>query len=305
MINRYIYKETVWVDIINPTESEVTTIAQEFNIQQAIARELTSPSVKSRTELHKDYIYLILHFPAFKHTHGSDSRQEVDFIIGKNFLITARYETIDAMEKFVKVVEVNNILDRGFPEDCTGILFFGIVQEIYQSLFNELEYIESWLMKIEEGIFAGEEKQMVLALSQASRNLLNFKKATDFHQEVLNSLDTYGRRLFQDDHFTYHIHRILDEYTKVRDALQNNMEFVAELRETNNSLLSTKENEIMKTLTIMAFVTFPLTLIATIFSMDTRDNPIVGMPHDFWIVLGIMLCAMIVFFGFFKYKKWF
>jgi len=304
MINRYTYKETVWVDIINPSSDDIEAVQKEFDIAASTVHELISPSYKSRVDTHKHYLYLILHFPIFKHRRGEDTKQEVDFIIGENFLITARYETIEAMDKFAKIIEVNSILDRKHPEGSTGIVFFGIMEEIYQSLFHELEYIENKLIKIEEGIFSHHEKEMVFALSEVSRSLLNFKKATDFHQEVLVSLDFFGKKLF-DDHFSNHVRRILDEYTKIHRGIKNNMEFVTELRETNNSILSTKENEIMKTLTIMAFVTFPLSLMAAMFSMGTKFTPILGHAYDFWIILSLMIGATCLFFVFFKYKKWF
>jgi magnesium transporter len=306
MINRYTHKEITWIDLVQPTAEEVKTISDEFSIYPTVANELTSPSVKSRIELYKNYIYLILHFPVFKHSHSAETKQEVDFIIGENFVITARYDTIDAIEKYAKVFEVSSILERDMSDSGTGAggVFFGIVKEIYQSLFYELEYIENWLSKTEEDIFHGKEREMVIALSEISRTLLNFKKSTDFHREVLESLDIFGRKVF-DDHFSYHARRILDEYHKVQSTLRNNLEFVAELRETNNSLLSTKQNEIMKTLTIMAFTTFPLTLLAAIFSMETVSTPLLGHPYDFWIIIGGMATATIIFFSFFKYKKWF
>ncbi len=304
MIERHEHEGVVWVDLIHPSEEEVSAISEEFSLHRAVTHELTSPSVKSRVEMHKDSLYLILHFPAFKHSHTDNTKQEVDFVIGKNFLITARYDTIDALDKFSKVVEVHSILDRGLGENPVGTIFFGIVQEIYQSLFNELEYIENSLGKIEDGIFSGKEREMVVSLSELSRVLLNFKKSTDSHKEVLLSLDMFGKKLF-DEHFSYSVRKILEEYFKVEDSIKNNLAFVVELRETNNSLLSTKQNETMKTLTIMAFVTFPLTLIAAIFSMDTVNNPIVGHPLDFWIVVGIMVFATMCFFAFFKYKNWF
>lgn len=304
MLHRHTQKGVVWVDLTHPTQEEIKEVSEEFSLSPGVIHELTSPSVKSRVELHKNYIYLILHFPVFKHSHSNDSKQEIDFIIGKDFLITARYDTIDALDKFSKVIEVNSILDRGFGENATGTIFFGIIQEIYQSLFNELTYVENSLTKAEHGIFNGQEREMVVALSELSRILLNFKKSTDFHKEVLLSLQTFGEKIF-DEHFSYSVHQILEEYYKVENSIKNNMSFVVELRETNNSLLSTKQNEIMKTLTIMAFVTFPLTLIATVFSMDTVNNPIVGHPLDFWIVIGIMVFATLCFFVFFKTKKWF
>ena len=231
-------------------------------------------------------------------------RQEVDFIVGKNFVITVRYDTVDAIDKFAKIIEVNSILDRGIEENCTTLLFFGIVGQIYQSLANELDYIESRISIIEQAIFAGREKDMVFALSEVGRNLLNFKKSTDFHNELLSSLENFGRTIF-DEHFSYHTRKIQDEFAKIKNLLSTNIESIRELRETNDSILSTKQNETMKTLTIMAFVTFPLTLVAAIFSMDTKYTPIVGMQNDFWIVMSIIVFAGLCMFGFFKYKKWF
>ncbi len=54
----------------------------------------------------------------------------------------------------------------------------------------------------------------------------------------------------------------------------------------------------------MAFVTFPLSLFASIFGMNTVATPILGHRLDFWIIVGFMLSAAVVFFSYFKYKKW-
>ena len=69
-------------------------------------------------------------------------------------------------------------------------------------------------------------------------------------------------------------------------------------------MVSTKQNEVMKGLAIMAFVTFPLSLIATIFGMNTHYLPIVGMRGDFWVIIGAMLFLTACFFWYFKRKRW-
>jgi magnesium transporter len=69
-------------------------------------------------------------------------------------------------------------------------------------------------------------------------------------------------------------------------------------------MLSTKQNEIMKIFTILAFVTLPLSLIAAVFGMNTTFIPIVGLPNDFWIIIGIMIITSLAMFAYFKYKKW-
>ena len=81
-------------------------------------------------------------------------------------------------------------------------------------------------------------------------------------------------------------------------------EYLKELRETNNSLLTTKQNEIMKILTVTNFIFLPLALIAGIFGMNSKSTPIINMPHDFYIILGIMGGLMVTMFSYFKWKKW-
>ena len=120
---------------------------------------------------------------------------------------------------------------------------------------------------------------------------------------LLTSLSEAGRVFFGND-FSNHLNSILGEYFRIKNSMSVHNDTLYELRETNNSLLSTKQNEVMKVLTIMAFVTFPLSLIASIFGMNTKNIPIVGGAFDFWIVMGIMGFAAFMMFIFFKKRNW-
>lgn len=303
MVTRYTHKQLTWVDLESPTQEEVRSIMGEFHLNPLVAEELLSPTLKPKVETYDNCIYLILHFPASKHSHGENKNQEVDFIIGKNFLITTRYDTIDPIHKFSKVFEVNSILDRSDMGQHAGYLFFYMIQKLYRALSHELEYIETSIDYIEEQIFNSRERDMVMELSRVSRKLLDFKQALSAHKDTLGSFEFAGKQFFGDA-FSYHLRTIIGEYYKVENSVRFHLETAAELRETNNSLLSTKQNEIMKVLTVMAFVTFPLTMIAAIFGMNTKILPIVGQPNDFWIIIAIMVTIAVLFFLFFKYKKW-
>lgn len=304
MITRHRHKELIWIDLESPTKDEVREIMEEYDVNPLAAEELLSPTRRPKVEVFKDFIFLILHFPAFKHSHLKESaNQEVDFIIGHKFLITTRYDTIDPLHKFSKVFEVNSILDRSDIGDHAGYLFFYMIKKLYKSVNHELHFINDKLDEIEEKIFKGYEREMVLELSKVSRQLINFKQETSLHKEVLESFDSAGRHFFGPG-FIYHSKAIVGEYYKTQHGINALFHALTEIRETNNSLLTTKQNEIMKVLTVMAFVTFPLSVVASIFGMNTDILPIVGMPNDFWIIMGIMGAITVAFFLFFKYKKW-
>ena len=301
MLTRYAQHNLTWVDLVAPTPQEVRALMDEFGIDPVISEELLAPSSKSKAERRGEHLYLVLHFPTLRSLSGRPEA-EIDFVVGKHFLITTRYANIDPLHSFAKAFEVNSVLGRGEAEHG-GALFVGMVRDLYHSLLAESDRLHERLNEIEDRIFSGREREMVTHISAAGRMIHDFRRTLEPHVLMLQSLEPQGERIFGAG-FGYRIRTAIGELERVRHTLEHLREWLMELRETNNSLLSTKQNDIMKNLTVMAFITFPLTLFSSLFAIDAKHKPIVGMAYDFWIILGIMLCTALGFFVFFKHKKW-
>ncbi len=306
MITRQEYGELVWVDLVSPTHDEVRSVMEEFSIDPLIADELLVPSVRNNVDARDDYFYVVLHFPAFRDSKPhrvSTTSLELDFVVGKKWIITTRYVEADPLHQFSKLFETETMLDKSNISEHAGFVFYYMINELYKTLYDELSHIASRLDYAEERIFLGEEKKMVIVLSKISRDILNYAQALEGHDEMLRSLETPGVALFGYK-YARNLRSVLGEYSRLANAIKSSKESVIELRETNNSLLTTKQNEITKIFTIMAFVTFPLSLFASLFGMNTVTTPILGHKWDFWIIIGIMFSAAVLFFSYFKYKKW-
>lgn len=303
MLTKFTYKRITWIDLDSPTKEEVRVLMQSYDIHPLVVEELLNETVRPKVDYYGNQIYLILHFPTVNHSHSGKTSQEVDFVIGKNFLITVHYGTVDPLLEFSKMFEVNSILDKSNMGDHAGFLFFYIIRELYGNLSVELNSLRKTLSEIEDNIFKGNEKMMVEKISRVNRKLINFKKAIRFHKDVLESFEVAAKELFGEK-FSFYTRAISGEYYEVSNALEGHRETLMDLWNTNDSLLSNKINEVMKIIAIISFVTFPLSLIAAIFGMNTHYLPIVGAPGDFWIVMGIMLTLMLFIFTFFKKKRW-
>ncbi len=303
MLSRYQHKGLTWIDLQSPTSDEVRTLMQEFGIHPLVAEELLSPTLKPKVERYPDFMYVILHFPAFKHTHGPQKNQEVDFVIGRDFLITTRYDTIDPLHKFSKVFEVNSILDRSDIGNHAGFLFFYMVRKLYRAVEHEFEYVANFLKDLEDRIFDGREKQVVRELSFIARELLSFRQALLPHKEILESFEISGRRFFGDD-FSHHARAIIGEYYRVAKELEVLRDSLHELRTTNDSLLSTKQNRIMQGISVVAFIFLPISILMSLFQIDAVSRPIIGTPGDFWLITALMVTLALGLFVLFKWKKW-
>ncbi len=303
MISRYTYKKLVWVDVQSPTQEEVRQLMDEFGVHPLVADELLAPTLRPKVDLFPNFIYLILHFPTISHNHDGGHDIEIDFVVGKDFLITTHYDHIDTLHEFSRIFEVNSILEKSNIGDHGGYILFSILRELYKMLDRELDHINHDFSDIEAKIFGGHERDMVTAISGLNRDLLNFKQALRPHKEVLESFEVAGARFFGKE-FDYYLRTTIGEYFKISNILDGHRETLLELRRTNDSLLTTKTNETMKFLTIMAFFTFPLSLAATIFGIHAGGTPIVDSPLGFWMILGLMFAGATSMFAFFKYKKW-
>ena len=302
-LSTYKFNGETWIDINNGSPEEIHGVMDSYNIHPFVAKELTSITPKPRIEIHDKYIYCILHFPAWKHTH-SDSNQEIDFIISRETLITARYDTIDALDKFAKEIEVGEILERYADRvhRHSHILFMTMLRSLYNSLFEELSYIEDVTKNITAKIFHGKEKEMVVSISEVSRTLLDFKRTVDFHHEILESLHSRGREIFGND-FAYEMEAIIVDYLKINTVIKSNLEMLRELRDTNNSLLTSKQNETVKNLTVVGSIILPLNLIAVIFAMRTENMPLINNPNGFWMILVSMFTVMLITLIYARHKK--
>lgn len=302
MISKYTYKKLTWIDLESPSREEILRLMEEYDIPALPAEELITKSVRSKVDVYDNLIYLILHFPIIGNHTRKQGEQEIDFIVGKNFLITTHYETVDPLHTFAKIFEVNSILDKSNIGDHAGYLFYFIIKELYRHSMIELEELNSSLKDIENSIFEGKEGAMVETISLTNRKLVDFKQAIRFHGETLRSFERVGKDFFGES-FSYHLSAITGEHSKVASMLEGHKEILKDLKETNDSLLTNKTNETIKTLTIMNFIMLPLTLITGVFGMNA-DIIFINSLFDFIIVISAMTVTGLTMFMFFKKKGW-
>lgn len=296
----------IWIDLENPTREEVREIMNTYGIDPEVAEDLLDPTIHTRADAFDDFLYFVFHFPLHTNRHDSTKTlrsEEIDFVIGKNFLITIHYSPIESLVTFSKSFETDTILHHDKITKNSGLLFMHILFCLYKAVQEKSEEIHSTLNMYEEKIFSGKEKEMVFELSNLNRILIYFREALIPHKNIFSVLEKVGPNLLGKEVELY-ILKIKQEYFKSQRIVGSAKEYADELRETNNSLLTTKQNEVMKLLAIISFITFPLTLITSIFGMNTDYLPIVGMDYDFGIVISIMAVIAITFFMFFKNKKW-
>ncbi len=300
---KQVQSKITWIDIVNPTQSDVDYLGANYKFHPLILSELLKPSARSKVETYNNYIFIVYYIPVYDPCSRVSKATEIDFLITKDAVITVRYGEIEPVDKFFSRLEKDITSHEKYLDKTTGHLLYEILENCQDFSLRQLAHINEKISHIEDYIFKGHEKEMIKEVSLVKRDILDQRLITRPQKTILDSLLIKGSKFFGKDMEIY-LNDLIGDHEKVWDALDNLKETIEALESTNNTLFESKLNEIMKLLTIMAFVTFPLSLFSSIFSMNTLYTPIVSGNNGFWILLGIMLGISFLFVIFFKIKKW-
>ena len=306
MTNTHSYRGIVWLDLESPDENEISSIVKRYGLHPLVGEELHSSTSLAKIDMFKDYTLIVLTLPI--RTRHNDSyvvvNREVDFVIGKHFLITSRYEAIEQLEYFAKVFEANEILGKEEKIEHAGHIFYYMIKRLYAGMKNDLENIRDAIVSAEGHIFKGEDKNMVRNLSNLNRELIDFKQTARIHHDIWTNLSDRSEKSIFGQDFAPYIEDLKTEFAHIHELITNARELLSDLRDTNDSLLNTKQNQIIKDLTLVAFIFYPATFIAALFTIPAVEVPFIG--HS-WGWAFILLSMVVMSFGiwlFFKKMRW-
>ena len=304
MIFRYNYRGGVWVDLEQPTEDEIRQIAQEFSINERIETELFSPTPAPLVVDGGTSVLLVLHFPTQGTESGETENQEIDFIVGGNFIATVRHEVIAPLHHLKKLFETRDLV-AGHESITTDVLLEILFAHLYAAVRDHTNHLTDSLERIERNMFDGRERTTVRAISNISRSFLHLEAALANQEEPLSRfLNAHTLRDFFDASFDERTQRILAERAQAMRLIKTHRAVATEMRETNSALLESRQNEIMKVLTVITFIFLPLELITFIFGMHALGDPLEQMPNAFWIIIGSMFALGALITLILAKKRW-
>jgi magnesium transporter len=283
-----------WINIEKPTEKDLVFVQEKFSIHPVIIEELRGPSARGRVEAYNDYLYFIYYFPLYDSTDETSVRAEIDFIITKDTVVTVHY---DAMTDVLAGFDIDG------ADSSLGIMY-KLIEHLINFEERQLRHIREKVETIGKEIFKDKEKEVLERITYLKRDVSEYRIIVRLQGPVFHSLLAKGKKFWGNDAEVY-LNDLIGDQMKVVNQLEDYREAISDFEDTNNQLMNLKINTVMKTFTSLSFLTFPFMLLAALFSMNTKDTPIIGLPYAFWIVFGIMASGMIVLTVYFKRKGWF
>lgn len=294
-----------WIDIEKPTQKDIDWLKNNFNFHPITLGELIPPSKREKVEHFNDYLFLVMYVPVFHSKKRTTQPVELDVLITKTHIITVHNDPIEPLSDFYKKLEKEALLKEKVFGETSGNLFYWIAEDVLNFAERQLAHISKNINIVEESIFKNIERDMIKEISFVKRDILDFRIAIKPMHRIFDSL--YGKSSDfwpENRNLKIYFNDLIGDYERVWSKADNFTETINSLETTNTNLLNDKTNAIVKTFTILSFITFPAMLIATILQINTVHNPILGLPNDFWIIVGLVALTVVIMWFYFKTRKW-
>ncbi len=299
-------KKIKWILVKTPTNSNLKYLEDKFGIEKDDLQIIVPPFQRPRIIKKENYIVMILHFPYYNRATKEIKTSEIDFIISKDFLITVTDGNLPPILELFDEIENPDHKSKHNTKDNMGNLLYEILHNLLFYLSPMLNHISQDLDTIENKIKSQTivKKEYIKDILTIKTNIINFRKITQSHKNVIKKLIITGGDVFNPQKLNPYFKELIEYTIEIWSALENYTYTINALHETYESMVTFKINQIMKILTLFSVIVFPLTLLAAIFGMNTVNMPLVKNQHGFWVIIGIMFAGSAVMWGYFKYKKW-
>jgi magnesium transporter len=295
-----------WINVTYAKKKEIEYLKKNFNFNLRNLRDSLSNIYAQRLKIEEypSYLFLVLRFPVLDHASGEIIASEVDCFIGKNYLITIHNKESDTLNGLFNLCKKDTESMNLYMGKDPLFLLHHISERFLENCFNLLDNFNIEISGVEKEIFSGRQKQSIDSILLVKHNIINFRRIMRSHRSIIKKLISNHKRFVHKNHLLSY-NNLLQSTIDIWDIARNHKEMIEALEYTNDSKLSYKMNDIMKTLTIFSVIVFPLTLFAALFGMNTINGmPFLDTENGFWIIVGFMIVGTIGMFGFFKKKRW-
>ena len=291
-----------WVHLTSPTTEEATELAQRFHWHALDLEDVLSKRQRPKVDEYPEYLFLVLHFPAYDKAVQRLNAAELDVFLGPDFLITLpNVELLPVTRLFGRCEDDEDLRHTLFSKG-SGYLLYHVLDDLFDYCFPILDKIGHKLDTIEDDMFEGRAEEVVRDLSNVKQEIISYRKIIKPERSTLRVLER-GTQRFLPEELEVYYDDIVDAAERIWDILDNYKEVVEALEDTNESVIAHKQNDVLRILTVFSVVLLPLTLITGIFGMNVHF-PGFGTAAAFWAIAGAMLALGLGLIAFFRYKRW-
>lgn len=285
-----------WISVINPTETEISDLEEELNVDRDYIRAALDEEEPSRIESDDGATLIVVDYPIAEQDNDPDktllySTTPMSIIITDSNVIT-----VSAKENVV-IDEISKGVVKGIHTNLKTRFVFTILLRIAARYLQYLKQIDKISNYVEGKMYLSMKNKGLVQLLGLEKSLVYFSTSLKANEAVLEKL-MRGRylKLYEEDQ------DLLDDVIiEVKQAIEMTniySNILSGTMDTFASIISNNLNIVMKRMTTLTIIMAMPTIVFSFYGMNLNENA-GGLPlANVWfpIVLSVGLAALVGIF---------
>lgn len=289
-------REDCWISLVNPTEAEVATTAERYDVDPDAIKSALDMDERSRIEVDDNYTMILVNIPTIE-THNDKELYDtipLSLLLVKKAIITVCMEKTPIMEAFATGVV------RDFDPAMKSRFVLQILYRTASQFLQYLRIIDRQSDIVENRLHKSTQNRELIELLKLEKSLVYFTTALRSNEVVLE-------KLFKNDT----IKKYPEDEELLEDVIVENKQAIemaniysgilSGMMDAFASVISNNLNIVMKVLSVVTIVLSIPTMIFSAYGMNVASEgmPFANSPWGFLIIvmmaLGLSLIVTLIF----------
>jgi magnesium transporter len=293
--------EVTWINVngLNNTK-EIEKLGSHYQLHPLTLEDIVNTEHRPKIDEFENYLFIVVKMLYFKDNDVLNYEQ-LSLVVGEDYVLTFQEADGDVFDDLRERIKSGKGRIRGLGADY---LMFAILDAVVDNYLAVIEAFGDKIEDLEDTIF-DEDTDNVTAnnIQTLKREILKIRRSVFPMREVINRLEKIECAIIEDKTTSY-LRDLYDHIVQVNESIDLYREMIWSLMDMYMTIISTKMNEIMKVLTIIATIFIPLTFIAGIYGMNFTNMPELQYKYSYFILIGVMIFVFVMMLIYFRRKKW-
>lgn len=290
----------LWVDLAAPSLPEQLLLSDTFAFHPLAVEDARSDLQYPKIEPYDGFLYVVLHGLAFLKKKPRFATHDIDFFLGRHYLVTVH----DGSSRSIEELRAQCTRNHAVVGEGPVALCHRIVDRMVERYFPEIDRFQEELDKTEDAVFDNPEPKLVRRILKDKRDVAALRRIVAPQRDAIGRL---ARREFSNisAEMSLHFRDVYDQLVRVSDETLMLQDRLTGMLEAHMSNLSNRVNQVMKILTVLTTIFMPLTVLTGLYGMNVPLPQLPGGADvQFWWLSGAMLVIIIAMLVMFRRKRW-
>jgi magnesium transporter len=299
----FAYKDTskvTWLNIDGLHDVDIiNNIGEEFGLHPLVLEDILNTEQRPKMDDFEDYLFIVAKMLCYDTDEHQIIFEQVSFVLGKNYVISFQESGGGVFET------VSERLRKGkgrIRRPGADYLLYSLMDAFVDNYYFVLENIGERVAELEDRLINDPDTGTLASIHDFKRELIFLRKSVWPLRELIGSLERGESNLIHEKTGVF-FKDLYDHVIQVIDTVETYRDIVSGMIELFFSSVSSRMNEVMKVLTLIATIFIPLTFIAGIYGMNFEYMPELKWLWGYPIALFIMSFIGVFMLIWFRRKR--